>query len=131
MSLVAAGIESAGYFVPPDDNHPVTEQTSVPMVTVDLLAAEFGAPTHLKIDVEGAERAVLAGAAETLSRPDAPIVFLELHNDILRGRGEDPSAVFEPLDRVGYRLLDVYDRPADRAAAIRPPVVRLVAEPTR
>jgi len=130
-SLVAAGIESAGYFVPPTPDHPAAEQTTVPMLTVDGLAAEVGRPTHLKIDVEGAEGEVLSGAEATLSRGDAPIVFLELHNDILQSRGDDPQEVLRRLQHFGYRLLDDRDEPFEFRAAKNRAVVRLVAEPIR
>jgi FkbM family methyltransferase len=131
MALVAAGIESAGYFVPPTGDHPSAEQTTVPMVSVDSLAEEFGPPTHLKIDVEGAEGGVLDGAAATLRGFNPPVVFLELHNDILKSRNEDPLDVLGRLNDAGYRLLDVSDRLVDPVTIRRPPVVRLVGEPSR
>jgi FkbM family methyltransferase len=44
---------------------------TVPMTTLDALIARHGTPDYLKIDVEGAERAVLSG----LSRPIPAISF--------------------------------------------------------
>lgn len=129
--MVAAGIESAGYFVPPTNEHPPEEQTRVPTVSVDALASEFGHPTHLKIDVEGAEWSVLQGAAATLLRADAPMIFLELHNEILRERGDDPCRILDHLQERGFRLLNDCDEPIQRDATLAPPVVRLVAEPIR
>lgn len=64
-------------------------------VTVDGVCAEHGlVPAALKIDVEGAEAAVLRGAAATLERA-RPVVFLSTHGpdahrkslDLLRGHG--------------------------------------------
>jgi FkbM family methyltransferase len=130
-SMVAAGIESAGYFVSPTVGHPLGEQTCVPTVSVDALASEFGRPTHLKIDVEGAEWSVLQGAAATLLRADAPMIFLELHNEILRERGDDPCRILDHLQERGFRLLNDCDEPIQPDATLAPPVVRLVAEPIR
>jgi len=127
-SMVAAGIESAGYFVPLSVDHPPAEQTRVPTVSVDELAAEFGPPTHLKIDVEGAEWSVLQGAEATLRRSDAPVIFLELHNDILRRRGDDPWRVLEQLQSRCYRVLEDDGRPISPETTLDRPVVRVIAE---
>jgi len=63
---------------------------SVPVVTLDDLAAEYPPPDHVKIDVEGLAPAVLAGGTTTI----------ETHR---------PTLYVEPHDRPG----------ADRTAAIR------------
>ncbi len=50
-------------------------------IRLDDFCAEHGiAPSAVKIDVEGAERAVLEGARETLAR-HRPVVFLSTHGD--------------------------------------------------
>jgi len=130
-SMVAAGIESAGYFVPLTNDHPAAEQTRVPTVSVDELTAKFGRPTHLKIDVEGAEWSVLQGARATLEGSDAPVIFLELHNDILSGRGDDPAEVLELLQSWNYRVVEDDDHAIPREDMLASPVARLVAEPMR
>lgn len=56
----------------------------VPTVTVDSLVEQTGTlPDVLKIDVEGAEFAVLKGAANTLAK-SKPSVLLETHSDVLQ-----------------------------------------------
>src|SRR3989442_993718 len=53
---------------------------TVPCMTWDELAKEHhlvGKVAMMKIDVEGWESAVLQGASETLSRPDAPVLQVE------------------------------------------------------
>lgn len=51
-------------------------EVTVPTTTLDTVAAETKGPVALWIDVEGAARMVLAGAAETLARTD--IVKIEV-----------------------------------------------------
>ena len=81
--------------------------TPTPAISLDELARQVGrSPTHVKIDVEGFEGAVLEGGREVLSGHPAPLLFLELHNQILRDRGEDPKAVLTLLERQGYKVLD-------------------------
>ncbi len=49
-------------------NWAVTSEVEVPVTTLDLLLASLPEVSLLKIDVQGAEEAVLAGAAETLKK---------------------------------------------------------------
>lgn len=51
---------------------------AVDVVTLDDLAGRFGLPQVMKIDVEGGEAAVLAGAARVLAE-GRPTVFLATH----------------------------------------------------
>lgn len=50
---------------------------TVPTLTLDELYAHFGAPTFVKIDVEGAEASVLAGATRLLAEA-RPRLYLEI-----------------------------------------------------
>lgn len=69
------------------------EQLMVVLETVDMLAVRHGHPTAVKVDVEGHEPEVFAGAADTLARDDRPII------------------VFEALDGAALqRCLDVLER---------------------
>jgi FkbM family methyltransferase len=106
IALVAAGVIAAGYYVPPAAHHTATERTRVEAVTVDGLCQRVGRhPTHLKIDVEGAEAAVLRGASRTLASAAPPLVFLELHAAIIRYRGGDPTEPLDLLRDAGYELV--------------------------
>lgn len=101
--MVPVGVTGAGYYVQAQKGHVASDRCRVTMRTVDGLVKEFGLqPTHLKIDVEGAEQEVLRGAAYTLTRSDAPTVFLELHCELLRKKGDDPRDVIATLKSFGY-----------------------------
>jgi len=77
----------------------------VPSVTLDWLAAWFPAPDVVKIDVEGAELAVLAGAAEVLA--GRPVILCEVG-------GDNARAVADLLAARGYTLFDGDRLPGER-----------------
>lgn len=71
----------------------------------DLVEASGLTPGFVKIDVEGAEEAVLKGASRTLER-DRPVVLAELNDDLLRQQGSSARAVLALLSDAGYVLSD-------------------------
>jgi FkbM family methyltransferase len=127
LELVDAGVIAAGYFVPPEPDHGSAERTEVPTVTLDGLAERFGRPTHVKIDVEGFELAALRGARGVLAAPHAPLIFLELHCEMIRAHGGEPGDVLTLLQEANYRTFDDSGAPLSREAALASPLVRLVA----
>lgn len=82
-------------------DHPFTERViDVELVAIDDLIAggELPPPTVVKIDVEGAELAVLAGMRATIER-HRPAIICELH---------DTHAGFaEAMDAHGYRVINL------------------------
>lgn len=82
-------------------------------------------PTHLKIDVESFEAEIICGAMEFLSR-SRPIIFLELHNDMLWKRGWDSGRVLECLAKCGYRRFERHGKIVERDDLRRLPIVRMV-----
>jgi FkbM family methyltransferase len=78
----------------------------VPTVTLVWLATRFPAPDVLKIDVEGAELAVLRGGSQVLAQ--SPAVICEV-------MAAHAAAAFEILTGHGYTVYDGDRTPADRA----------------
>jgi len=74
-------------------------------LTLDDLVGRFAlrAPNHLKLDVDGAEQAVLEGAERTLSSPDLRTVLTEVSVD-------DAESVGGALEGAGLERLQRTDR---------------------
>lgn len=79
---------------------------TVPTVTIDSFCAREGVtPSFIKIDVEGAELAVLRGARETIRRGgDRLALFVELHPSIWTILGVTRAEFESELDRQGLRV---------------------------
>jgi FkbM family methyltransferase len=77
-------------------------------VEVSTLDAELGAvtPGVLKIDVEGAELAVLEGARALLARA-RPVVIFEHVRETATMYGDPQEAAWDLLSELGYRLFSV------------------------
>lgn len=78
---------------------------AVPALRLDDLLAErhWPAVTLVKIDVQGAESRVLAGAAETLRRL-RPGVFIEIDDGALRAAGSSADELIDRLAGHGYGM---------------------------
>ena len=91
----------------------------VPTTTIDALRSETSKPIGMiKIDVEGFEAEVLAGAPETLRR-DRPLLAVEIHHDYLRERGVSPARVLRTLESSDYALLRLNGKRMSARAAAR------------
>jgi len=125
--MLSSGIFSEGYFRLVT-GRPARELTQVRAMTVDDLTSEFGAPTHIKIDVEGHEAAAVRGARKTLTR-DAPQLFLELHNELISKDRGDPSLTLKELKSVGYEAWSLDGRRLADDEILKESIVRIVAAP--
>jgi FkbM family methyltransferase len=128
-SMVAVGVLASGYYVAPTKGHPAGELSRTRSITLDGIAEELGfIPTHVKIDVEGYEAAVLRGGRKTLSQSSAPIIFIELHNEIVRDLGGDPTETLALLRDYGYRTLTADGLAISDAAILSKPLIRVIAK---
>ncbi len=127
-TMLPVGVIADGYFVAADAEHPARETVRVPTVSIDSLADRLGVdPTHVKIDVEGAEEAVLRGGERTLGGDLAPVLFVELHNDLVRRRGGAPQATLEVLAKYGYDHFTEAGQAVSKNDLPSKPLVRVVA----
>ena len=80
------------------------EEVEVTLTTLDAFLTGKGVERidAVKMDVQGAEVAVLAGARETLRRTRPLWMLIELSPDHLRGAGSSPEAFWEILEDLGY-----------------------------
>jgi FkbM family methyltransferase len=125
-AMVAAGVLADGYYMPPGGDHTGREITQTAATTLDALIEQTGlTPTHVKIDVEGFEHEVLIGG-ESLFRRHHPLLFLELHGDVIRARGQDPLAVLRRACEYGYSQLERDGQPVTAEQAARLRLARLV-----
>ena len=89
----------------------------VPTVSIDDLVSEQPQPAScIKIDVEGAELAVLRGATATLSR-DRPALALDVHPAQLAAAGGSVAEIWDLLEGRGYALMTADER-LDRTATV-------------
>lgn len=92
--------------------------------SVDALTAAIPRVDIVKIDVEGAEDAVLDGMRDGLSARRYRALVIELHPDILRSKSVDPATCVTRMAGYGYRGWtidlgpDAYRRALDPAVAV-------------
>ena len=77
---------------------PVVDVQSIRTITIDSLAARYGAPDFIKIDVEGAEADVLQGMTGI-----KPRLLIEVH--------DTAAAVGKQLERLGYEDIRIMNHP--------------------
>jgi FkbM family methyltransferase len=128
QSMVAVGVVASGYYVPRPEGYPASELSRTRSLTLDDIAARFRvAPTHIKIDVEGNEASVLRGGQRMFSQRAAPILFLEVHNEMVRGFGGNPDETLMLLRSYGYELFTTSEIPIGAKAVLAKPLIRIIA----
>jgi FkbM family methyltransferase len=127
MGMLSSGVFSYGYFKVAGGRSK-SELTQVNAVTVDEMAEKFGAPTHVKVDVEGHELEVLRGARMVLNQ-FSPVLFLELHNEMVASEGHNPNDVLDELAQLGYDTFGFDGELISRSAVLARPISRILAKP--
>ena len=79
-----------------DNEFADARRISVPTITLDAAAEQYGMPDLIKLDVEGAENLVLEGGKTVLTR-HRPILLVEVHGEERSGR------LYELMKGYGYR----------------------------
>jgi FkbM family methyltransferase len=101
LDMLTTGPAGGDYLIVPSE--PRADAIKVRQRSMaSLLQATGFAPTHVKIDVEGFEEEVLRGGEDFL-RTSQPVIFLELHGDLIRRRGRRPESVIDLLRSWGYQ----------------------------
>lgn len=97
---------SLGAMSHPSISGATTETLTVSATTVDDLVAQRSLrPGFMKIDVEGAEHLVIAGAGQVLAE-HRPIILAELSDPLLKANGSSSAEVIHAIERFGYRVSD-------------------------
>jgi FkbM family methyltransferase len=128
VDMLSSGVFSDGYFKL-DRKRGKSELTRAQAITIDQITGQFGVPTHIKIDVEGQEAVVLRGGRRVL-RQSAPVLFVELHNEIVASEGGDPNDALDQLLELGYDTFSSTEKPVKRDAILQKPIMRIVATRT-
>ena len=128
QNMVAVGVLAGGYFVSPTNNHSDPELSPTKEVTLDQIAQDYKLiPTHIKIDVEGYEAAVLKGGRKILSQESTPLLFIELHNQIIREHGNDPIETLYILEELGFEIYSVKGTPLKLIDILDHAIIRVIA----
>jgi FkbM family methyltransferase len=126
VDMLSSGVFSDGYFKM-IQGKAKRELTRTQAITIDQLVDEYGAPTHIKIDVEGQEAAVLRGGRKALAQY-SPILFLELHNEMITSEGGDPHLALNELVELGYEIFALKGNSLERDFILQKPLMRIVAK---
>jgi len=114
------------------------QSVAVNVETIDTFVAAYGLGdkpvAFVKIDVEGWEPHVLAGATELLSRTFAPVVQIELNAEALASAGATLDGLYKTLTDLGLGLWSFsrFHRrllPFRRGTEIRCPTLHAIKDP--
>lgn len=83
------------------------QQGEIPVVTIDKLY--LSACHFMKIDAEGMEPKILAGARQTIAMY-MPVMFIEVNEGALKRQNTAPDAIFAFLEEYGYDYRNIYPR---------------------
>ena len=93
-------------------------QLKVPVTTLDSLAAKWGRPDLIKMDIEGFELQALRGASSLLGVTEVFIIEVALFRFVDRPMLHDVVGFMERHDYVVYDICDSIRRPFDGALGL-------------
>lgn len=125
VDMLSSGVFSDGFFRLAR-GRAKNDLTRTQAVTIDQVVSQYGGPTHIKIDVEGQEAAVLRGGRRTLDQ-FSPILFLELHNEMVTSEGGDPNLALDELTQLGYEAFTLKGESLGRNIILQKQLMRIVA----
>jgi FkbM family methyltransferase len=101
------------------DGHDEIHTETIRVIPLDVLVAEQGLSRvdFIKMDVDGHEAKVFAGARELLIR-FRPTIFFEFGPQGVRNNGDDPEALLHLLWALGYHLSTEGGRPTPDLASV-------------
>lgn len=85
------------------------EAVEVEVTTLDHYFADASRLDLIKMDIQGAECAAVAGAAKTLERGDDTAVIMEYTPQYIRQMGQDPQACLSALAGYGFSFFEIYE----------------------
>ena len=90
--------------------HLAQETDTTPQMTIDTMRERFTAPTHITMDIEGAELRALRGATGVLAE-DRPYVWVSVHPDAMMNFYKShASLVYALMESANYqRVFLTYD----------------------
>jgi FkbM family methyltransferase len=106
MTISTDGFDGRNSMAKPTGGEQFALET-VSLSTLDAFVAEHdlaGRITMVKIDVEGWENHVLAGASRTFSAPDAPLLHVEFTEEALQTARCSSAELYQALKKFGYEL---------------------------
>lgn len=117
-SLAAAGSRRS---VSTDDHRTYVANASVPVrtMTLDGYAAQLDSLDFVKVDVEGHEPLLLAGAEATLRR-FRPVMVVECSEFALTRAGSSRAELFARLENLGYRVVARSAEPTSENVLVLP-----------
>lgn len=76
-------------------------QAPISVAALDDIAKDWARIDFMKIDAEGSEPEIIAGALNTLRR-FKPVILIEINRPILEARGKTTGDIIAPLVSLGY-----------------------------
>lgn len=85
------------------------EAVEVEVTTLDQYFAEASRVDLIKMDIQGAECAAIAGAGKTLERGDDTVLIMEYTPQYIRQMGQDPQACLDVLAGHGFSFYEILE----------------------